>query len=119
MSLNYLSFERPSGLMFGFLVAADVQPDSYDIYKIPAATFLRIKMCGETARAPGHEPWAGGIPPYHWIGEQIAPKLGYTYGNDTLPIIEYYGFLRPEDGTHEHCYLYVPVQENNTMAKYI
>lgn len=42
MSLNYLSCERPSGVMFGFLVKTDVQPDSYDIYKIPAAKFLQI-----------------------------------------------------------------------------
>lgn len=41
MSLNYLSCERPSGVMFGF-VKTDVQPDSYDIYKIPAAKFLQI-----------------------------------------------------------------------------
>lgn len=58
-------------------------------------------MCDETARALGHEPRVGGIPPYHWIREQIAPKFGYIYGNDTLPIIEYYGFFKPEDGTHE------------------
>ncbi len=57
MSLNYLSHERPSGVMFGFLVTTDVQPDSYDIYKIPAAKFLRIRMCDETARVLGHEPW--------------------------------------------------------------
>lgn len=111
MSMNYLSDERPSGVMFGFLVASDVQPASYDIYKIPAATFLRIKMCDETARALGHEPWMGGIPPYQWIGEQIAPELGYTYGIDILPIIEYYGYFKPEEGTHEYCYLYVPVEK--------
>ncbi len=45
------------------------------------------------------------------------PKLGYTYGSDTLPIIEYYGFFKPEEGTHEYCYLYVPVKGNNAMAK--
>ena len=70
MSLNYLSRERPSGVMFGFLVTTDVQPDSYDICKIPAAKFLKIRMCDETARVLGHEPWEGGIPPYQWIGEQ-------------------------------------------------
>ena len=45
MSVNYLSSERPSGVMFGFLVATDVQPDSYDIYKIPSVKFLRMRMC--------------------------------------------------------------------------
>ncbi len=59
MSVNYLSSERPSGVMFGFLVATDVQPDSYDIYKIPSVKFLRMRMCDETARALGHEPWMG------------------------------------------------------------
>lgn len=117
MSLNYLSDERPSGVMFGFLVVADIQPDSYDIYRIPAANFLRIRMCDETARALGHEPWTGGIPPYQWIGEQIAPEFCYTYGDDTLPVIEYYGFFKPDDGTHEYCYLYVPVQEDSAAKK--
>ena len=112
MSVNYLSNERPSGVMFGFLVATDVQPDSYDIYKVPAAKFLRIRMCDETAKALGREPWTGGVPPYHWIGEQIAPELGYAYGSDTLPIVEYYGYFNPEAGTHAYCYLYVPVKEN-------
>lgn len=116
MSVNYLSNERPNGVMFGFLVATDVQPGSYDIYKVPATKFLRIKICEETARILGHEPWLGGIPPYQWIGEQIAPRLGYTYGSDKLPIIEYYGFFKPEQGTHEYCYLYVPVSENNITA---
>lgn len=51
------------------------QPDSHDIYKIPTAKFLRIRMSDETARVLGHEPWQGGIPPYQWIGEQIAPIL--------------------------------------------
>lgn len=111
ISVNYLSNERPNGVMFGFLVATDIQPDSYDIYKIPSAKYLRIRLCDETASLLGHEPWMGGIPPYHWIGEQIAPKLGYTYGDDTLPIVEYYGFFSPEEGRHEYCYLYVPVRE--------
>ena len=117
MSLNYLSGERPSGVMFGFLTAAEIQPDSYDIYKVPAARFLRIRMCDETARALGHEPWTGGVPPYHWIGEQIAPELGYTYGSDALPIVEYYGFYQPEAGAHEYCYLYVPVKEKDGVEK--
>ena len=73
-------------------------------------------MCDETARVLGHKPWEGGIPPYQWIGEQIAPNLGYTYGNGTLPIIEYYVFFKPEEGTHEYCYLYVPVKKNSAMA---
>lgn len=111
MSVNYLSDERPSGVMFGFLVADGVQPEQYDIYKVPAAKFLRIRMCAETAKALGREPWEGGIPPYHWIGEQIAPELGFTYGSDTLPVVEYYGYFKPDEGTHEYCYLYVPAAE--------
>lgn len=111
MSVNYLSQERPNGVMFGFLVAGEAQPDPYDIVTVPGARFLRIRLCEETAKALGHEPWTGGIPPYRWIGEQIAPELGYTYGSDTLPIIEYYGFFKPEQGVHEYCYLYVPVRE--------
>lgn len=50
MSLKYFSCKRPNGVMFGFLVATDVQPASYDICKIPTTKFLRIRMCDETAR---------------------------------------------------------------------
>lgn len=113
MSINYLSDKRPSSVMFGFFVANGNQPKAYDIYKVPAARFLRIRMCDETSKALGHEPWTGGIPPYHWIGEQIAPELGFVYGSDTLPIIEYYGFFKPERGVHEYCYLYVPIKEKD------
>lgn len=111
ISVNYLSDKRPSGVMFGFLVANDNQPAEYDTYKIPASKYLRIRMCDETAAALGHEPWQGGIPPYEWIGEQIAPELRYTYGSDAIPIIEYYGYFDPGSGTHKYCYLYVPVTE--------
>ena len=110
ISLNYLSDERPDGVMFGFLVSGEDQPGEYDIYKVPAARFLRVRLCDETAKALGQAPWTGGIPPYHWVGERIAPELGYTYGSDTLPIIEYYGFFDSEKSQHEYCYLYVPVK---------
>ena len=118
MSINYLSDKRPSGVMFGFLVAGDNQPDQYDIYKVPTVRFLRIRICDETAKALGRDSWTGGIPPYHWIGEQIAPELGYTYGSDTLPIVEYYGFFNQEKGAHEYCYLYVPVMESEEFKNF-
>lgn len=117
MSVNYLSDERPNGVMFGFLVEDDCQPKQYDILEVPSARFLRIRMCDETSKALEHDSWTGGIPPYRWIGEQIAPELGYTYGSDTIPIVEYYGFFDPSKGTHEYCYLYVPVNENNDDSK--
>lgn len=116
MSINYLSDKRPNGVMFGFLVASDEQPASYDIYRVPATRFLRIRMCDETAKALGHAPWTGGIPPYQWIGEQIAPELGCSYGSDALPIIEYYGFFKPQNGNHEYCYLYVPIEGKDNIT---
>lgn len=109
ISLNYLSNTRPNGVMFACLVETDKQPDCYDILKIPSALYMRIQMCDETASALGFEPWKGGIPPYEWIGEHIAPKYGYQYGADTLPIIEYYGYFQPDKNAHEYCFLYVPV----------
>lgn len=111
MSVNYLSIERPNGVMFGFLVATVQQPDGFDIYKVPTAQYMRIRICNETAKALGRKPWNGGIPPYEWIGEQIAPKFGYRYGNDRLPIFEYYGYYNPDKNAHEFCYLYVPVEK--------
>jgi predicted transcriptional regulator YdeE len=111
MSVNYLSPERPNGVMVGFLVDTVLQPEDFDTYKVPAARYMRIPMCGKTAKALGREPWHGGIPPYGWIGEQIAPALGYTYGADTLPIFEYYGYYNPRRKKHKFCYLYVPVEK--------
>ena len=110
ISVNYLCPSRPRGVFFGSLAATENQPQGFDLYHVPAAQYMRIRITGETAQALGRPPWQGGIPPYHWIGEQIAPALGYTYGDDTLPIFEYYGFYCPETGAHEFCYLYVPVK---------
>lgn len=39
MSLNYLSDQRSSGVMFGFLVSTDIQPDVYDVLKISNESF--------------------------------------------------------------------------------
>lgn len=110
ISLNYLCNQRPNGVMFGCLAADEKQPKDFDVYKIPAAQYMRIRMCDETAKALGHALWQGGIPPYQWIGEEIAPELGYKYGDDTLPVIEYYGYYDPDKHAHELLYLYVPVQ---------
>ena len=110
ISLNYLSKERPNGVMFGFLVQTEEQPGCYDVIKVPSSLYMRIRICDETFRALDVEPWTGGIPPYQWIGEIIAPRYGYEYGDDTLPIFEYY-FLNPENNNIESCDLYVPVCE--------
>lgn len=111
MSVNYFSAERPNGVMFGFLVGTERQSDGYDVYKVPSARYMRINMRDETAIALGHEPLrgGGGIPPYEWIGEQIAPKFAYKYGEDMLPVFEYYGYYNDVKHAHEFCYLYVPV----------
>jgi DNA-binding transcriptional MerR regulator len=111
MSINYFSSERPNGVMFGFLVGTEHQPDGFDIYKLPAGQYLRIAINDETANAVGAPPWQGGIPPYEWIGEQLAPQFGYQYGDDRLPVFEYYGFYKPDKNAHEFRYLYVPVEK--------
>ncbi len=112
ISINYLSNERPNGVMFGFRVDTEIQPNSYDVINVPSALYMRIKICEETFDALGVAPWQGGIPPFAWIGERIAPTLGYRYGDDTLPIFEYYG-MNPENNTPEICHLYVPVKKNS------
>lgn len=113
LSLNYLSEERPNGVMFGFRVDTDRQPEGYDILLLPCAQYMRVRLCDETFQALGVEPWTGGIPPYGWIGERIAPALGYRYGDDTLPVVEYYAFS-PDGNSVEACYLYVPVQKKES-----
>ncbi len=112
ISVNYLSAERPNGVFFGEMVETDNQEDCFDILKIPSAQFMRIQICSETAEALGREMWQGGIPPYEWIYDIIAPHFGYKTGDDTVPIIEYYGHYKPnlpETFENKLCYLYVPV----------
>lgn len=111
ISLNYLSKERPNGVMFGSLVHTDQQPAGYDLLHIQSGIYARIQINTQTALALERKPWTGGIPPYEWIGAQIAPEIGYCYGNDALPIFEYYGPRDPVSGAHQACYLYVPVQK--------
>lgn len=110
ISLNYLTNQRPNGVMFGYLTSTPQQPDGYDILHVPCGMYMKLRICEETASALGVPAWTGGIPPYEWIGEILAPALGYQYGLDTLPIIEYY-WRNPANGQMEDCYLYVPVQE--------
>ena len=38
---------------------------------------------------------------------------GVKYGDDKLPIYEYYGFYNPEKNAHEFGYLYVPVDKRD------
>jgi hypothetical protein len=109
ISINYRSKERPNGVMIGFLVNAEQQPNDFDIYKVLAQNFMCIRMNDETAIALGREPFRGGIPPYEWIGEQIAPKYGYKYADETMPVFEYYGYWNNKTNSHEFTYLYVPV----------
>jgi len=109
ISINHLSSEHPDGVMYGDLVGTEQQADGYDIYKVPAQRFMRIRLTEGTARALGREPWKGGVPPYEWISEQIAPNYGYKIADGTQPVFEYYGFYNPNTGAHEFCYLYVPV----------
>lgn len=110
ISLNYLSHERPHGVMFGFLVGKEQQPAGYDILKFPASLYMRIPLCSQTSRALGFAPWHGGIPPYEWIGEYLASKYGYQYGDSNLPILEYYGYYNKF--SYKFCYLYVPVMKS-------
>ncbi len=35
-----------------------------------------------------------------WAG-QLAPQFGYRYGDDRLPVFEYYGYYKPERNAHE------------------
>ncbi|MCX4346149.1 MAG: GyrI-like domain-containing protein, partial [Lachnospiraceae bacterium] len=110
ISLNYLSAEKSNGVMFGFLVESENQPESYDLLKLPGAYYMRLRICDEAAAALEQKPWKGGVPPYGWIAEDIAPKLGYI-GVDTSPVFEYYGYFDPDKNEHKYCYLYVPVRK--------
>ena len=109
LSLNYHTAGRPNGLMVCDLVESAAQPSGFDVLKVPAGRYMRLRICDEAASALGYEPWHGGIPPFSWIEDRIAPALGYGYGSEELPVIEYYGFFNPNTFEHEYRYLYVPV----------
>ena len=111
VSINYLSKRRPNGVMIGFLVGTENQPKDFDVLKFPVAQYMRVSLDETTARALDEKPWRGGIPPYHWITEKLAPKFGYTVGDDTLPIFEYYGYYNPTTNAHKLRYLYVPIMK--------
>lgn len=113
ISLNYLCEVRPRGVMFAVLAASDAVPEGCDVLHTPASLYMRITPDEETAAAVGEQPWEGGIPPYQWIGEKIAPLFGYTYGDDTLPVVEYYGNYDPKTNVHQYRHLYVPVKKYN------
>lgn len=110
ISLNYLAAGKSNGVMFGFLVESENQPQDYDLLKLPGAHYMRLRICDEAAAALEQKPWKGGVPPYGWIAEDIAPKLGYM-GVDTSPVFEYYGYFDPDKNEHKYCYLYVPVRK--------
>jgi Uncharacterized protein conserved in bacteria len=109
VSINYLSKRRPNGVILGFLVGSENQPNGFDVLKFPAAQYMRVSLDDNTAKALGEKPWQGGIPLYQWITEKLAPKFGYQVGDDTLPIFEYYGYYNPEKNIHKLRYLYVPI----------
>lgn len=110
-SLNYLSANCPNGVMFGFLTDTEEPSDEWDTLKTPAALYIRIELSEKIAAALDENVWEGGIPPYEWIGEKIAPAFGYSYGSDSLPIVEYYGFYDAATNAHKYRYLYVPVEK--------
>lgn len=111
ININHLSPERPNGVMCGFLVGTENQPDGFDVYKVPSGQYLRFAINDDSAKALGSQPWKGGMPPFEWVGEQLAPQFGYQYGDDYLPVFEYYGYYKPERNAHEFRFLYVPVQK--------
>lgn len=111
ISLNYLCSARPNGVMFAVLAVSDAVPEGFDVLRTTISLYMRITLDEVTAHAIGEQPWEGGIPPYHWIGEKIAPMFGYTYSEDTLPVVEYYGNYNPQTNTHQYRHLYVPVKK--------
>ena len=66
------------------------------MYNLPSGQYLHLAINDDSAKALGSQPFNGGIPPYKWIGEQLAPQFGYQYGDDHLPVFEYYGYYKPE-----------------------
>lgn len=114
ISVNYLSTQRPNGVFFGQMVKTGDQPDGFDILHIPHAQFMRICICPETAAALGREMWHGGIPPYEWIYELIAPHFGCKPAQETIPIVEYYGHYKPnlpKSYNNKLIFRYVPVEK--------
>ncbi|MCL2512532.1 MAG: effector binding domain-containing protein [Oscillospiraceae bacterium] len=111
INLNHLTSERPNGVMCADLVGTENQPDGFDVHKVPDGKYMRFAINDDSAKALGAQPWEGGMPPFEWVGEQLAPQFGYKYGDDRLPVFEYYGYYKPKRKAHEFRYLYVPVEK--------
>ena len=96
--------------MFADLAGTENQPKGFDVYKLPGGQYLFLAINDDSVKALGSQPFNGGIPPYEWIGGQLAPQFGYQYGDDRLPVFEYYGYYKPEKNVNELRYS-LPVPE--------
>lgn len=110
MSLNYLSSERPNGVLMAMLVNTKEQPEHFDVMEFPEAFYMRVLLSEENADALCQMPWYGGLPPYEWVSDYIAPSKGYVLGDDTLPIVEYIRHNKVTFAPEAH-YMYVPVKK--------
>ena len=54
MSVNYLSRERPNGVMFSDLVGTEYQPDGFDVYKLPPASIYVSKSMMKAQKPLAH-----------------------------------------------------------------
>ena len=116
LSFNYLSGGRPRAVAYAILTDSPEQPCACERIRLPEGVFLKISLADGTAAALRREPWHGGIPPYSWILDQIAPEAGYVADPGDLPIVEYYGFFDMDTFEHKYRYLYVPVNAGRAAA---
>jgi AraC family transcriptional regulator len=102
------------GVMFGEIVTTDKQPDGFDVYHLPAATWMRLRIDGGfTDKQLGKEPFYGGPPPFEWIYD-LVEQFGYKPGSADLPIIEYYAYYAPgmeQKYENKLYYVYAPVEK--------
>jgi hypothetical protein len=115
--LNFNHTERATGfkgVMFGEIVTTDKQPDGFDVYRLPAAKWMRLRIdTGFTDKQLGREPYYSGPPPFEWIYD-LVEQFGYKPGSSELPIIEYYAYYAPgmeQKYENKLYYVYAPVEK--------
>ena len=93
----------PRGMMFGQEVAAEKQPEVYDIYKMPKSLYMRVFHDADAAKALDKDQcdiWEL----YGLMKDIVMPLYGYRFNENGAQEFEYYNWTKYSSG-----FAYVPV----------
>jgi len=96
----------PRGMMFGTETYSELQPDCYDIFRMPSSLFMRVLNNTDAARILRKdkcENWEL----FEFMKNTILPEHGYKFNENGAQEVEYH---HHKSGTF---YAYVPVIKGN------